>query len=186
MVGKCVERGNGADSVSTFWCRVHQQKRIRVLKTHRERDGVGCGTATIQLSRDIVHVALDSGQWLSQGATEFFSCPIPFFSLHQVWGTLLFRDSPSLNRCAIPFFLPLYLVYMYPQAKLERSEAQTRMLEEAAKEKDFQVKAAVRKADELRSQVRSSSSCFGCGRSLLAFDAGDCFFVQAQRIFLVC
>lgn len=43
---------------------------------------------------------------------------------------------------------------MHRQAKLERTEAQTRLLEEAAKEHDSQVKAAVRKADELQSQVR--------------------------------
>ena len=44
---------------------------------------------------------------------------------------------------------------MHRQAKLERSEAQTRLLEEAAKEQDSQVQAAVRKADELQSQVRT-------------------------------
>eukprot|EP00752_Nemacystus_decipiens_P012376 g10969.t1 len=39
------------------------------------------------------------------------------------------------------------------KARLERSEANTRMLQEAAKEKDLQVKEAVRKADELQCQV---------------------------------
>eukprot|EP00903_Cladosiphon_okamuranus_P018348 g16880.t1 len=41
------------------------------------------------------------------------------------------------------------------KAKLDHSEAQTRMLEESAKEKDSQVKAAVRKAEELQRQVEA-------------------------------
>lgn len=40
-----------------------------------------------------------------------------------------------------------------PQAKLERSEAQTRLLGEAAKEKDSEIMAAARKTGELESQV---------------------------------
>lgn len=43
------------------------------------------------------------------------------------------------------------------QARLERSEAQARMLGEASEEKDKKVKAAARRTEELQSQVRAVS-----------------------------
>lgn len=105
--------------------------------------------------------------------------------------TLLFHNSPfpPPAMCFFFLFVPrVYLVCTDRQAKLERSEAQARQLGEAAKEKDSQVKAAVRKADELQSQVRTilcsrrHRPCWCClcycrSLKLVLVHLQSCFFI---------